>query len=45
MDDRPKRSGIKDFRFYDLRHTWANWLVRTGVPLSDLREIGGWESI
>ncbi len=40
-----KRSGITDFRFHDLRHTWASWLVQAGVPLSALQEMGGWESI
>jgi len=40
-----KRAGITDFRFHDLRHTWASWLVQAGVPLSALQEMGGWESI
>lgn len=40
-----RRAGIKDFRFHDLRHTWASWLVQSGVPLSALQEMGGWESI
>ncbi|AHK20267.1 integrase [Yersinia similis] len=40
-----KHSGITDFRFHDLRHTWASWLVQAGVPLSALQEMGGWESI
>lgn len=40
-----RHAGITDFRFHDLRHTWASWLVQTGVPLSALQEIGGWESI
>ncbi|AYN25720.1 site-specific integrase [Buttiauxella sp. 3AFRM03] len=40
-----KNSGIEDFRFHDLRHTWASWLVQAGVPVSVLQEMGGWESI
>jgi integrase len=40
-----KRAGIEDFRFHDLRHTWASWLVQAGVPISVLQEMGGWESI
>ncbi|CAI1139901.1 site-specific tyrosine recombinase XerC [Serratia ficaria] len=40
-----KRAGITNFRFHDLRHTWASWLIQSGVPLSALQEMGGWESI
>ncbi|EIJ5071612.1 site-specific integrase [Salmonella enterica] len=40
-----RRAGIEDFRFHDLRHTWASWLILSGVPLSVLQEMGGWESI
>ncbi|WGA38429.1 site-specific integrase [Escherichia fergusonii] len=40
-----RRAGIEDFRFHDLRHTWASWLIQAGVPLSVLQEMGGWESI
>ncbi len=40
-----KRAGIDDFRFHDLRHTWASWLIQAGVPLSAMQEMGGWESI
>ncbi|MEA9446280.1 site-specific integrase [Candidatus Fukatsuia symbiotica] len=40
-----KRAGITDFRFHDLRHTWASWLIQSGVPLNALQEMGGWESV
>ena len=36
-------AGIQDFRWHDLRHTWANWHVQNGTPLFALEEIGGWE--
>jgi integrase len=39
-----KRAGIEDFRWHDLRHTWARWHVQTGTPLHVLQELGGWES-
>lgn len=40
-----KRAGITAFRWHDLRHTWASWLVQNGVDLYTLKEMGGWESI
>jgi hypothetical protein len=39
-----KRTGIADFRWHDLRHTWASWLIQNGTPLYDLQEMGGWKS-
>jgi len=36
------RVDIKEFRWHDLRHTWASWLVQAETPLNLLQELGGW---
>jgi integrase len=37
-----KRAGIDDFRFHDLRHTWASWMIQNGVDEYQLQQLGGW---
>lgn len=37
-----KRIGLEDFRWHDLRHTWATWHVQRGTPIEILQELGGW---
>lgn len=39
-----RRAAIEDFRWHDLRHTWASWHAQNGTPLHVLQELGGWES-
>ena len=40
-----ERTGIKDFRIHDLRHTAASWLVTAGVPLLEVSQLLGHKSI
>lgn len=39
-----ERAGIQDFRWHDLRHTWATWQRQAGTPTHELQRLGGWRT-
>lgn len=39
-----KKAELVDFRFHDIRHTWASWHRQAGTSCDELKDLGGWKS-
>jgi len=40
-----EKSGVKNLRFHDLRHTFATRLIQAGVDIYTVQELGRWKNI
>lgn len=40
-----ERASIENFRWHDMRHTWATRMTRSSVPTQALQRLGGWETM
>lgn len=38
-------AGLGDFRWHDLRHTWASWQAQAGTEVQVLRSMGAWQTM
>ena len=38
-----KEAGITNFKWHDLRHTWASLMRQSGMGLDVIQELGGWQ--
>ena len=39
-----RKAELGDFRFHDLRHTWASWHRQAGTSCDELKDLGGWKT-
>lgn len=44
MERLVRRSGVHDMHFHCLRHYCASQMIAHGIPISDVKKIGGWDS-